>query len=227
MAGFIENLRLLNRQERFHLLALTLDNPTLSLGTRFRTQLNQAFGLAVPANAFVAVDYQLSWLYAAAVLTSEPSGGPFVSGGGIERGNQEHADLLVAFETNDGCHVLVLEEKGVTDWSHRRLLTKALWLGDIFGFGATADRLGAIQPHFGIVSPFQPADLEIEEWPLWMTGSNGEPAWVRMPLPEDFVKIVRCDSFGKPNANGGHWRPELDRVAARQALPEERRRGRG
>ncbi len=224
MTGYIDNLRLLNRTERFHLLALALDNPELRLGDRFRIELSRATGLDVPADAFVAVDYRIPWLYAAAVMASAPNDGPYVTGGGIERGNPEDTDLLVAFDADGVSHVIAIEAKGVTGWSHKQLLAKALRLGDIFGFDARGDSFPAIQPHFVLTSPFQPADLEMEEWPLWMTGDNGEPAWLRLPVPAEFVRVVRTDGIGKPNANGGHWRPELDIVAERQALGEDRLR---
>jgi hypothetical protein len=69
LSEFIEALRALNRKERFYLVGFALDNTDFKLGEEFRAQLEQSFGLSIPPDAFVAMDYHLSWIYAAAVLS--------------------------------------------------------------------------------------------------------------------------------------------------------------
>ncbi|MHB1415078.1 MAG: hypothetical protein ACYC1C_07475 [Chloroflexota bacterium] len=57
-----------NRKERFFLVGQALGNPSFTLSAQFRGRLGESFGLQVPENAFVAMDYHLDWLYASLFL---------------------------------------------------------------------------------------------------------------------------------------------------------------
>jgi hypothetical protein len=49
MTMLIERLKRFNRKERFLLVGLALDNPSLTLGANFRSSLGDLFNLAVPS----------------------------------------------------------------------------------------------------------------------------------------------------------------------------------
>lgn len=57
MSAMIEFLDKLNRKERFFLIGKALGNKDFKLDGSFRQELSQAFGIEIPANAFVAMDY--------------------------------------------------------------------------------------------------------------------------------------------------------------------------
>jgi hypothetical protein len=56
-----------NRRERFILVRWALDRLTFPLGHEFRDELSRLIGMhsPLPADAYVAMDYNLNWLCAA------------------------------------------------------------------------------------------------------------------------------------------------------------------
>jgi hypothetical protein len=80
----IERLASLNRKERYYVVAWALGNSQFSLCSDFREQLSSAVGLPIPADAYVAMDYHLDWLYAALYLSAEAApAGPYENQGHI------------------------------------------------------------------------------------------------------------------------------------------------
>ena len=67
---FIERLEKFNRKERFFLLGWSLGNPRFRASRTFLESISSLIGTEIPASAFVAMDYHLTWLY--------PSPSPFV-----------------------------------------------------------------------------------------------------------------------------------------------------
>lgn len=216
MVSYIENLQLLNRKERFYLVGFALDRPSFELGENFKQVLSAELGVKVPAGAFVAMDYHISWLYAAAVLTRDGGAGPFPGGGGIEKGNQEDVDLLIAFEEEGVTRLLILEAKGVTGWSNKQLRSKVDRLRMIFGDQDVPSQFPNLRPEFAIISPTPSTGIRTDDWPEWMKGQNGVN-WIRMPAPSTLLKVTRCDDSGKTLATGRSWKVEPDRVATRIA----------
>jgi len=203
---YLDYLRRLNRRQEAPLIGMALGNAVQSLDDGFKAQVKSRLGLDVPDGAFVAFDYQLSWLYAAAVLSRGTGRAPYPAGGGIDRGNQETIDLAIAWPEEEDVILLLIEAVGVTGWSGKQLLSKALWLGDLFGFDAAAGRWPGLRPHFAIASPSAPpADMQVQEWPEWMQGVEGPPAWLRMHSPPGLLKVTRTTQDGAPRANGGYW----------------------
>ena len=70
MRNLVKNLESFNRKERFFLVGAALGNPTFRLDPTFRDQVGREFGLDVPEEAFVAMDYHLDWIYAGLVVSS-------------------------------------------------------------------------------------------------------------------------------------------------------------
>ena len=97
MLDLIELLETLNRKERFFLIRQALG--TFRLDDEFRRRLGEATCLAIPCDAFAAMDYHLEWL--AAALCAYECGNVdclFDNRQRVVRGNQEDTDLLVVFK---------------------------------------------------------------------------------------------------------------------------------
>jgi hypothetical protein len=66
--------------------------------------------------------------------------------------NQEDIDLLVAFETVDTTHLVLVEAKGATSWSNAQLNSKLGRMKTIFDPDAKWSR-SDVQPHLVLISP--------------------------------------------------------------------------
>ena len=203
MSELIEHLRSFNRKERFILLREALGHDTL--GYAFRSRLGDRIGAAVPANAFVAMDYHLDWLQMALYLARTPEPPPRIrkhdvlgEGPGDFNANQMDVDLLVAFDEGATTHLVLLEAKMETGWANRQMLGKAERLRQIFG--DPPDRSLA-DPCFVLLSPRRPQQLKVDVWPAWMT-RDGKPVWMKLPRPSGLRKVTRCAPDGRPSANG-------------------------
>jgi len=200
----IDYLLLLNRKERFHLLCEALGETTFRLNERFRTRLQSCLNdsprraVSIPPDAFVAMDCHLDWIGMALRLAADgPEQAPRdrfplknIANEGLVSGTQQDVDLLVAFPVGAMTHLVMIEAKGDTDWRNEQLDKKAARLDRIFS-GERPWR-ESITPHFLLMSPTPPTSLKKRGWPSWMM-PNGEPLWLRLPLPDDLVKVTRYD----------------------------------
>ncbi len=177
MSDLIENLRSFNRKERFILLREALGSDTL--GDAFRERLGDAIGVTVPADAFVAMDYHLDWLQMALYLAANPSPPERIRNDRLVSGNQEDADLIVAFQGNSATHVVLVEAKVETNWTNSQLESKAERLDLIFGEGRP--RVHLATPHYVLASPEPPPPgISTAEWPDWMK-PRGKPVHTDQP----------------------------------------------
>ncbi len=198
MSGLIEHLRSFNRKERFILLREVLGSDTL--GDVFRRRLADCTGVAVPADAFVAMDYHLDWLQMALYLAATPSPPERISNDQLVSGNQEDADLLVAFDVDSTTHVVLIEAKVETNWTNRQLNSKAGRLSRIFGEGRPGVHLAT--PHYVLASPEPPPPgISAAEWPEWMK-PRGEPVWMELERPAGLKKPTRCTARGRTSHRG-------------------------
>ena len=210
MAVLLQHLKEFNRKERFYLVGMTLGNQTFHLSEEFRETLGRALDIQIPEKAFAAMDYHLDWLAASLYLTANPeASAPYKRDRRLITGTQEDIDFLVAYESDDWCHVVMLEAKGVTGYSNRQFRSK------VDRLVAVSQKLGwklarAI-PHFALISPKRPQSLDIEGCPDWIAQPGGEPMWIHLPLPETLKKIVRCDQTETPSQQGDHWKVVFER----------------
>jgi len=115
----LRHMREFNRKERFFLVGMALGNPHFKLGDTFRGSLAQTLDLKVPENALVAMDYHLDWLSASLFLAANSGHpGPYVQDKTLISATQEDIDLLVAFDGEEGTHIVLIEAKGVTSYSN-------------------------------------------------------------------------------------------------------------
>ena len=189
MSDLIELLKLFNKRERYFLIDYALGG--FSLADRFRGALENEFGLAIPAEAFIAMDYDLEWL-AASLLASKHSDGATNFGRVYEGvpGTYPDVDLLIAFKSEEAYHLILAEAKGYTSWLNNQMKVKSEYLATVFGDKGGNHR--GVVPHFCLVASKEPPQrLTTGDWPDWMTRDNGRPHWLEMPIPEERLVVTR------------------------------------
>jgi hypothetical protein len=217
MTAMIDFLDKLNRKERFFLIGMALGKRAFTLGGSFRQELCDAFRIEIPENAFVAMDYHLNCIHAAAALTfgNLPLDAPHENKDGSVDGTQEDVDLLVAFEGSSAIvHLIMLEAKGVTPFKDKQFKHKISRFKQIFGH--TGNKWNNVKPYLGLISPKKPENLN-KFCPEWLK-INGEVAWLPMLIPEDRLVVFRCDPQRRQNKEGNSWavRGSLNWVSQRK-----------
>jgi len=205
MSSFIVNLERFNRKERYFLIGMALGNPEFKLAPEFRDRLGNKYSLTIPDTAFVAMDYHLNWIFAAAALSFDTPvhENIFNNKAGVVDGTQEDVDLLVAFEDSSGInHIIMLEAKGFTSFNNKQFEHKMHRLKSIFG--DNGQRWQAVKPYFGLVSPRKSSKLQVDKCPSWLKVGGTLP-WFEMALPSSRLILYRCDELGKPNQEGILW----------------------
>lgn len=191
----IEQLRRLNRRERFILLRDALGAETFTLDADFRERLGRAIDRDVPADAFVAMDYPLDWLAVALAQPRRPMW--MLRADEVQvRGNPLDIDLLIAFGDAEQAQLVLLEAKADTAWLNDQLSAKAERLGELFPtevlFPPKPDDFAdtPVRPHFVLASPRPPQRVRTELWPYWMK-PGGRPRWMQLRMPTGLRKATR------------------------------------
>lgn len=174
MSPLVEALDRLNRKERFCLLSDAVERvPDITrhrLSPKFIAKLEKELrnlhpDLAIPNDAWWALDYHFDWLFAVLAfapkydLDEVPRRN---SAHGIEStdtshditGTPEDCDLIVAFDAN-----IILIEAKVGAWQNPQIRSKMKrlkWLP-----------LTHVKPYFVLASPKQPDKMDYGEWPDW------------------------------------------------------------
>ena len=202
---FIELLEKFNRKERFFLIGWSLGNPRFRASKAFLKSISSLIGTEIPSDAFVAMDYHLTWLYASVFLSSAKAGTrePYSNRRGLVTGTQEDVDLLIAFRKGRLNHVVMIEAKGATGWTNKQARSKAARLTKLFG--RDGKRWPSFRPHFVLASPRRPQLLDLKVWPAWMKRPDGSPYWIEMSMPTGLIKTTRCDENSTADANGAFW----------------------
>lgn len=204
--NLIEILRRFNRKERFFLVGEALGNKDFKLGNEFRDKLTNKLKINIPEDAFAAMDYHLDWIEVSLKLWNDE----IKIGKKFENeineynkrqlnSNQEDIDFIIAFESENNYHILLIEAKAETGWTNSQMNSKVKRLRKIFG--DDGNRFKTIIVHFIMTSPKFSEGLRIDTWPKWMK-LNNEANWLNLPIKNDFYKITRCDADGKPSNKG-------------------------
>ena len=206
----ISNLKAFNRKERFILLHETLgfQEESFRLGDAFRIQLHERLRIAIPKDAFVAMDYHLDWLQMAMYLIENPRPEQPIHNDDMVVANQEDVDLLVCFSDGPRMRLVLIEAKSDTPWSNKQLCSKANRLDRIFGEGRPGTK--SVIPSFVMMSPTESKRLKTCSWPEWMR-PGGEPIWLPLSLPDGLMKPTRCNEAGETDENGNSIRLQRSR----------------
>jgi hypothetical protein len=210
MNEFLTNLKKFNRKERFFLVGEALGNPDFKLSANFVGKIQKSLpGLSqpIPADAFVAMDYHLDWIYASLFLCVNPPARFYSRDQKLITANQEDVDLLVAFsdwEDENKTHLILCECKAESSWINKQLKSKADRFKNIFGENGDVFK-NIVIPHFLLISPEEPGKLRYEDIPDFMK-TNGKIPWMELIIPNDLQKITRCDSSGKDSEEGSYWK---------------------
>ena len=201
--GITDYLQSFNRKERFYLVGAALGNPSFALAADFRAAVGARLDLAIPERAFVAMDYHLDWLYASLYLHGHGGEqGPHSNVDRLVRAQQEDVDLLVAYQDQGTCRLILLEAKGATGWNNKQFRSKTVRLKEIFG--ERGDAWSGADPRFVVASPRKPRRLDTTGCPAWMLRA-GEIPWIEMKMSEAPVKVTRCDETGRSSQHGRFW----------------------
>lgn len=224
MSKLVQCLARFNRKERFWLLNNALGEHSTCLGEQFRNEIKKVTGLAVPANAWWAMDYHLDWLVGALHLyNGGKENEKLVNDKKLIIGNHQDIDFVVAFKDT----LILIEAKGDTSWTNKQLRKKVDRLIEIREHGY----FEPVQLKYILMSPVESAKLSLsestklllseEDWPDWMKKKDDpqQPLWMPMTLGyrdtensgdnesarNNFVKVVRVNDAGKPDIKGQSW----------------------
>jgi len=204
MNDFIEYLRRFNSKERFYLVGHLLGNSEFLLASDSVDQISGELDISIPKGAFAAMDFHLDWLYASLYKAFAGDQSEVIPNQGKNiAGQQEDIDYLIAFEEGGAYSVILIEAKAKSGWSVSQLDSKANRLSKIFGDDGKDWR--NLRPYFMLISPKRPKNIDASGWPSWMR-PDSQPTWIELPVPDNLLKVTRCDENGKPQQAGGHWK---------------------
>ena len=185
-------LKTFNSKERFFLIGQALGNQSFELDQKFRDELSQKIKISVPKRAFVAMDYHLDWIYAALFKSCKPDVDEPIANDGSILGQQEDVDLLVAFEQAGNFHIVMVEAKGVTNWTNEQIESKAKRLTKIFAHDG--NKWPNVIPYLVLMSPRPPEKLKQNGWPNWFL-VDGTIAFMELSLPKEIKlkRVTRCN----------------------------------
>lgn len=214
-SAFINALRSFVRKERFFVIKAVMRGQstreiTLTLSQRFRRLLVQFTHFKVPADAFVAVEYNLDWLHASLALANSiyATGMPFVNhdadGNQIVTGTQQDVDVLVAFTDDNVDYLILIEAKGYMKWEKNQMIKKTRRIAQIL------KQYPTVKFYFIVLSPHLPhpdRELMTAEWPQMVTSKL---SWIEMAVPPDQCRVIRCNSEGERDENGSYFKVEFE-----------------
>ncbi len=189
MADLIEILESFNRKEMFFLVGEALGNRDFKLCDEFKSQLGAEVGVEIPCkDVFVATEYHLNWIHASLVLWHCQGKAQRVhrlQTEGALKDNKEDVDLLIAFRSGNGYHLIFVEAKGYeTDgfayFEKKQLESKVNRLEKILS--PDGKEYEGIKSYYCLMSGYKPTNLGHQSWPTW----DGQPLrWLKLPLPSE------------------------------------------
>lgn len=204
MKNLVAALKSFNAKERFWLIAGASGHPGLS--DHFRDDLGKAVDVAVPSDAWWAMDFHLDWLEAAFLSLNTPIGTVFGEpepGRNLNR-NQQDVDMVIAWDVDHVTHLVFIEAKGVTSWGNDQYKAK---LNRLMGLlGVDGNGYPEVDPSFVLASPSRPQKLVSSAAPSWAVDEAGQPKWIRLDVPSNLRRPERCDADGQPLETGNFWR---------------------
>lgn len=202
MNDLVKTLERFNRKERYWLIRNALGESSKKLDDTFIKNLSAVLGITIPGDAWWAMDYHLDWLIGALHLLGGGAVNDPIANDDLIMGTQQDMDLVIAFERT----LILIEAKADTSWSNEQLNEKVARLTKIIE--AECNLIGDLQIYFVLMSPKVSEEIEPKSgnWPFWMTNGKNEPLFLKLEMPSDLLRVVRCDTNGKSNNNGGSWK---------------------
>jgi hypothetical protein len=207
MTLIIDWLKHFNSKERFFLINEITGS--FQPSHEFLCKLGGVLQLTIPDTVFFATDYHLDWIYASLELAQQKihpdnkSMPLYLNSKKFIKAQQEDVDVLIAYFIEETCHLIMIEAKGVIGWNNVQMSSKANRLREIFGDNEL--KLKNVQPHFVIMSPNKPKNLNFSEYPSWLKATNDNLTWLPLSIPKGLKRVFRCDMNGKENKMGGYW----------------------
>lgn len=199
MVDIAEILSRFNRKERDWLVKNAVGKSALS--SEFCRRVEGALGgslppMAIPTDAWWAMDYHLDWLAAALWAYAHPEcDTTWQPRAELIKGTHEDVDLIIAFDTT----IILVEAKGVRAWDNDQMDRK---IERLLGLGLQPDGSVTIAPAvrilFALASPRSPKNLRMTGY---HSALDAVPYLPLVPVRSDGV-------FKKVVTNGEHWRIE-------------------
>jgi hypothetical protein len=228
MSSLAQALERFNRKERNLLIraALETKETPLRLTEGFRQQIAQELDITddIPADAWWATDYHISWLASAlAVLAKSeeacvehrerrlrpfenkvqsipvtyPKGKKFRQ---LVEGNQEDVDLVIA----TGCRLVMVEAKANGPFDPEQLESKLQRVELLRKFhDKLAPAQNPVSFHLLLISPGSTRP-NFDIWPKWARKKDGNIPWIPLNLGERLT-VERCDNEHHRAADLDFW----------------------
>lgn len=222
LLGVPAALEAFNRKERgllFQAITDSVDDaeahgPSLRISAAWAARVTQATGWTVPLNAWMGIDYHLSWLHGALAWAAgqawpgQPHNFPGTGddpAAMLVTGNQEDADVLLCWVDAPGAtRIVVIEAKAFTSWSNTQMTSKLSRLSKILHAAQSAGLV--IEMKVVLASPRRHKHLQTADWPTFAIGPDSEPMWMELPVSGLRLMTERCGETGKPSAVATTWR---------------------
>lgn len=202
----ISLLKYFNRKERFFLVGQALGNKEFRISEDFRKIISDKIGLEIPPDAFAAMDYHLDWIYASLYCADKGTTEFIADNPNLKlNSNQEDVDFIIAFNKNGVSHIVLIEAKAESGWTNSQFLSKAERLK--FVFGGDKFLWNDVKPYFFITSLRKPVNLKIDALPTYLKRSMDD-IWFKLDIPDNLIKITRCDEVGRASITGNKWKVE-------------------
>lgn len=216
--GIAAVLEVFNRKERYFLLGSATTGmsssethgPSMTVNGNFMARVSQTTGWKSPSAPWLAMDYHLSWLHAALQWRSGKAAphqsaplplGTAGDGSTLVSGNQEDADLVLAWADDDVDKIVLIEAKAYGRWTRTQLDSKIRRLTAIIA--AVGGR--PLEVKLVLVSP-EKARWDGSDIPDFLRGEDGAPAWFSLEVPGERLRTTRTDDAGIPSDSGMYWR---------------------
>lgn len=207
----IDYLSFFNRKERFHLIGQLLGNASFNLPPSVLEKITRLLNVKICGEYFSAMDYHIDWIYASLVLTRDKNYLPKEIVPDTITATQEDVDFILVFKDEDNLtHIVMIEAKGDTYFTNKQIGKKAKRLMAIFG--KEGNVWPNVKPHFLICSQNKPRLINTNNLPDFMLDNDNKSIiWFELPMPNNQLKVTRCNQNGLQDKNGIYWKIESRR----------------
>ena len=184
MSTLLDELRDCYRKERGHLILRMLALDSLRPHPDVLREICNEIGVDVPTGeVFGAPDFHLDWIEEALHSVSKKTRPTAVR-------TQRDTDYLIAFDSAEVSHLVLVEAKGDSYWSNRQLMEKSCRWKELFG--ENRELWPGVVPHLVLMSPQRPQRLCFAHWPTW-TKAKIDAGTLEMTQPLHWIRLSMPD----------------------------------